>query len=423
MKRRTLWLIAGILGVTILVTLVLGGGGLALLLALSALFGQVPAVTSVLQAAGLVALGIGLGVPLAVQGWAGWQERRSRPFNPSQTRWFWLALLPLQLILVVLGAAVSLIPLAPIFLLPPIHALAMSIPPLLVLGLVGWGLRGRGGSRREATAGMASGGCLGMGLSLIGEILILFVVIVVAVMVVMITPGAAEQINELVKDMRNPAWQTDIAKMSSLILSPVVIANVFGILCIATPLIEETAKALAGGIVGFWVRPHPARAFLWGVAAGAGFALAENLFNGAAGGAESWVLGAVTRLGTTAMHCFTSGLVGWGCGQLWASRRPLRSLGAYAAAVFIHGLWNAAAIGMAFSSIAILAYAGDLIRVGLAGLVALTSVATLILLTLVFVVALPLIALRLASLEERRQVGEVGAPATSVPEPIEVSTL
>jgi hypothetical protein len=422
MEHRALWLIAGVLGVTILITLVLGGGGLALLLVLSPLFDQVPDVTSALQATALVTLGIGLGVPLAVQGWTGWQERPSRPFNPSQTRWFWLALLPLQLLLIALGAAVTLIPLAPTLLLPPIHAIAMGIPPLLVLGLMGWGLRGRGGSRREATAGMASGGCLGMGLSLIGEILVLFVVIVVAVIVAMTTPGVAERIDEIVGAM-DQMWQPDVTKMSDLILSPIVIANALGILCVAIPLIEEAAKALAGGIVGFWVRPHPARAFLWGVAAGAGFALAENLFNGAVGGAENWVVRAVTRMGTTAMHCFTSGLVGWGLGQLWTSRRPLRLLGAYAAAVFIHGLWNAAAIGMVFSSIAMLAYTGDLIRVGLAGLVALTSVAALILLTLVFVVTLPLIALRLASLEERPQASGVDAPAPSMPEPIGASTL
>ena len=45
--------------------------------------------------------------------------------------------------------------------------------------------------------------------------------------------------------------------------------------------------------MGVAYRPGPARALLWGVAGGAGFALAENLFNGALGGTEGWAPGAV----------------------------------------------------------------------------------------------------------------------------------
>jgi hypothetical protein len=133
------------------------------------------------------------------------------------------------------------------------------------------------------------------------------------------------------------------------------------------------------------------------VAGGAGFALAENLFNGALGGTEGWAPGAVARIGATAMHCFTSGLVGWGWGQLWTARRPLRLLGAYAAAVFIHGVWNAAAMGAALLSVAALAHEGDKLWQASAGLGTLMSLGLLAVLTVVFLLALVAAGQRLAA--------------------------
>jgi RsiW-degrading membrane proteinase PrsW (M82 family) len=179
-----------------------------------------------------------------------------------------------------------------------------------MLGLLGWGLGGNGGSRREIVAGMAGGGCLGMAISLVGEILVLVAVIVIIVIVAMATPDGLERMSSLSEQMQDPAWQADITNIAEFVLSPIVIASVLGAFCIPVPIVEETSKVLAGGVTGGWVRPLPARAFAWGVAAGAGFALAENLFNGAVGGVEGWVVGAVLRIGTTAMHCFASGLVG-----------------------------------------------------------------------------------------------------------------
>jgi hypothetical protein len=166
---------------------------------------------------------------------------------------------------------------------------------------------------------------------------------------------------------------------------------------IPIPLIEEIFKTLAAGVAARWARPDPARALLWGVAGGAGFALAENLFNGALGGTEGWAPGAVARIGATAMHCFTSGLVGWGWGQLWTERRPLRLLGAYAAAVFIHGVWNAAAMGTVLLSVGALAHEGDELWRASAGLGTLMLLGLLAVLTVVFLLALTTVGQRLAA--------------------------
>jgi RsiW-degrading membrane proteinase PrsW (M82 family) len=271
----------------------------------------------------------------------------------------------------------------------------MSIPSLLMLGLAGWGLRGTGGTRRDVVAGMTSGGCLGMGISMVAEIVVFIAVIVAVIVVVMLTPGGIARIYELSTNMDDPAWQADASNMINLLLSPAVVLPLFGILCVLVPLMEELFKTLAGAVAGHWIRPHPGRAFFWGVAAGAGFALAENLLNGAAGGAEAWAPLVVARVGTTAMHCLASGILGWGWGQLWTARRPLRLLGTYATAVTLHGLWNALAVSMGYASV-IASMQSEALWGSISGLVAIALMAILGLMTFSFFVALFLIARRLA---------------------------
>jgi RsiW-degrading membrane proteinase PrsW (M82 family) len=361
MRRRALWLIFGIAGGA-LVLLGVGGGLLALALLL-ALRGALTAAEA-LPVAGLMAFGLGLGVPVALQGWAGWQGCPSRPFNPPRTCWMCLALV----LLIGLGTIVTALSLAPALLLPPIHVLAMICPPLVVLWLVGRGLNGMGGSWRDVVAGMAGGGILGTTASLVCEGLIGFALIVVVLTVVQLLPGGAERISVLTRDFEDLAGRQDLAKLLELLLSPAVAISILGMFSVPVPLVEEFFKTMAAGVAFRWMRPRPGRAFLWGVAGGAGFALAENLFNGVLGGAQGWALGAMSRVAATTMHCFTGGLVGWGWGQLWTARRPLRLLGSYAVAVAIHGLWNAAAVGIALLGACTWVYEGDDGWIALAGL-------------------------------------------------------
>ena len=100
MWHRAVWLIASIAG-GILFLLGCVGGLLALVVILAG--GEALSVAQSLPVAGMMALGLGLGVPLVLHGWAGWQMRSSRPFRPSRVWWMWLALLALT----GLGTAVS----------------------------------------------------------------------------------------------------------------------------------------------------------------------------------------------------------------------------------------------------------------------------------------------------------------------------
>ncbi len=389
-QRRSLWLIVGLVG-GVLVLLCLGVGFPLLVWGLVHVGTLTTAET--LPAAAVVALGLGLGAPLMLHGWAGWQARPSHPFNPARVWGVWLALV----LLVGLGAAVSSLPVAPALWLPPIHVLAMALLPLAILWSVGRGLGGTGGSWREVIASIAGGGTLGAVGALVGEGLVGCALAAIVIAVILAVPGGMEQITALVAGLKDLAWQQDLTNLLRLLLSPVVAISALGMFSIPVPLVEEMCKGLAAGVVARWIRPHPARAFLWGVASGAGFALTENLFSGALGGAEGWALGAASRFGATMMHCFTGGLVGWGWGQLWTARRPFRLLIAYAVAVVVHGIWNAAGMGMVLLGAIALMNEGDVLQLTLVSFGTLVLLGVLGLLTLTFALALLLAARKLAA--------------------------
>jgi len=391
MRARMLWLVAIIAG-GVLALAGLGGGLLTLVWSLTFAGVQVTAAET-LPVAGMIAVGLGFGLPLAWHGVSGWRGRPSRPFDPSRVGLLWLA----WALLIGLGAAVSSLSLSPASWLPPVHVLTMSLPPLIVLWSVGRALRGVGGSWREVVAAMTGGGALSLGLSLVSELVVGFMLVVAATAVIWMMPGGEEQIAALSSNLQDPAWLADLSNWLELLLSPVIACSVLGMFSIPVPLIEEAFKTLATGVVARWVRPCPARAFLWGVAGGAGFALVENLFNGALGGAEGWAPGAVARLGATTMHCATGGLVGWGWGQLWTERRPLRLLGSYVAATVIHGVWNAATVSAALLSVGALAHEDDRVWLAITGLGILVVVGLLGVLTVSFVCTLPLVGRKLAT--------------------------
>ncbi len=381
MRSNTLWLILAIASLTVSV-LTCGGG--ALVLALSVVGGASQGVTSVLPLAGVLVLSVGLGVLLTVHGWAGWRGRPSRPFNPAHPWLPWL----LPPLLVGAGYLVVTLHAATAILLPPIHVLTMTLWPLAILWLVGWALRGKAGSWREVTASLAGASSVGFGAAFVAEVFVVLVLVTAATVGVLLLPGGPERVSALARELPGIAERQDITALLKLLLSPAFALSLLLTFSVPVPLIEETFKTLIAGLAGRWVRPSPARAFLWGVAGGAGFALVENLLGGSMSGTEEWAIGAVSRMGATAMHCFTGGLVGWGWGQLWATRRPWRLLGSYIVAVLVHGTWNGIAVGMVLVGISALAYGENVLWTILAGLAVVLLMGTLGLLTVVFLAAL-----------------------------------
>lgn len=113
-------------------------------------------------------------------------------------------------------------------------------------------------------------------------------------------------------------------------------------LAVVAPLAEELTKPLAA----LARRPRTARdAFLFGVAAGTGFAMIENVMYSSGwffGSLDGWLPVAVVRMLGAGLHAFGGGLVAWGVFQLRTGepgrwRRFWLSLWV---ALTAHGLWN-----------------------------------------------------------------------------------
>ncbi len=122
-------------------------------------------------------------------------------------------------------------------------------------------------------------------------------------------------------------------------------------LVIVAPVTEEFGKALGAR----WSRPSSSQdAFLTGVAAGAGFAVVENVLY-ALGGA--WVGGPWTaillgRLPGAAVHPLASGLVVLGWWE-WRNRRHRgRSARLIFGGIGVHALWNGSLVALAITEIA-----------------------------------------------------------------------
>jgi PrsW family intramembrane metalloprotease len=137
--------------------------------------------------------------------------------------------------------------------------------------------------------------------------------------------------------------------LQSLILKPWVIVIIVGYVAVMVPIIEETLKSIA--VWPFLRRGMtPAEAFLSGTLAGAGYALFEAMFLTQPG--QGWAETMLARVGASFVHVLTAGLSSWGLVQGFHYRRWERCILAALAAVMIHGLWNASAIGIGISSVA-----------------------------------------------------------------------
>lgn len=140
-------------------------------------------------------------------------------------------------------------------------------------------------------------------------------------------------------------------RITEILASPWVLLVLVDVSVVA-PLIEETGKALGARLA----RPAGRReAFLAGVAAGAGFAIVENVLYALAGAAFGgpWAAIVVARAMGAAVHPLASGLVvtGWWEAGHGGDRGAL-GRGLFAG-VGVHALWNGSVVALAVSETAI----------------------------------------------------------------------
>lgn len=364
--------------------LVGGGTGCVLLYLLLPLTYEGPDLLATsLTVASLAAMAVTLGFALAYQARASLRGLPSRTFQPPSARSLGL------LFLVCLIVGQGLISFAgrsrgTAILFPPFHVLAAACPALAILAFVA--KRTKAGSWRTVTLEVSHGALLATLGALTAELMVILALVIAVSMVVVFTPGGAERLMELSANLQDPVWLENPENLAQLVLSPAALFLIVLVFTLIAPLIEEFLKGLGVLLLGYRLRGR-AQALLWGVACGAGFALAEGLFNGSLA-LEGWSPIMLLRCAASLMHCVASGIMGLGWHQTLTSRRPWRLLAAYTAATGIHALWNAAAVGVALPSLLILDNPDDVFAQGLAGLIILGSLVLLVVLTVSVVVVL-----------------------------------
>jgi RsiW-degrading membrane proteinase PrsW (M82 family) len=173
---------------------------------------------------------------------------------------------------------------------------------------------------------------------------VLLIGFVLILMVGLQEPALGQILSEAASNPEAFATRATTDDLLPIVQNPWVITLALGFIIILVPLLEEGIKSLA-----IWPllrrKLTPLESFVSGVLAGLGFAFVEALLLTQPG--AYWVETMFARGGATMMHAFTAGLTCWGIGQVTSERQWKRAVGAYLLAVIMHGVWNAAAIGMA----------------------------------------------------------------------------
>ncbi len=285
--------------------------------------------------------------------WQGINIIRGRPSRPAATVFppsiVFGALLVLAL---TIGTATLAFQTLAAWLFPVWHFIAASCIPLIFLSYAARRL-GKTSDWRTLFASL-SWGALGVtSIVLVIELVVGTVCILLIAIVLMLDPEVRTLLDQLDPRTlleRDPA---NLASAIQILIHPWVIVVILVYFALIVPVIEEAFKTL---IVAFGdpARLTLARAILWGVGAGAGFALIENIFNTSALQIV-WALAMLMRVGATTMHIVNGVLMGRGWYAARVERRWSQLGIAFVISVLVHGLWNALTIALGTS----LAYAAS----------------------------------------------------------------
>ncbi len=216
------------------------------------------------------------------------------------------------------------------------------------------------------------------------ELALLLPVAAVALVALSLTPEGKTLLEALVNPMLSP--ETNADQIANLAGTPWMIALTLFYVALLVPLVEESLKTMGVWPLLFGARPSTGEGFLSGVLTGAGFALAEALFMPQPG--PLWLAGILMRVAGTVVHSFTGGLSCWGAVESLHVLSPWPFVRRFAAAVFLHGAWNAAIVLIWATT---LAFEADIpaVSYSLANSLTLSSSLALALLMVVAAIGLP----------------------------------
>ncbi len=232
--------------------------------------------------------------------------------------------------------------------LPPVHVLAIGLP---VLWLTYIGVRDLPLGSPQRTSGVfTSGLTLAPFLILVVEAAAVLAGILVFSLVMAFNPELADTINRLAEQLRAapPSAEAILRTLQPIVNNRFFIFAVIVFGAVIIPLIEEQIKP-----IGVWLlagrQLTPAEGYALGALSGAGYALVESLFLTSSG--QDWTIIILARIGTSAVHILTAGLMGWALATAWGEGRYLRLGAVYLLAVLIHGLWNGLTITNVFANL------------------------------------------------------------------------
>jgi hypothetical protein len=300
--------------------------------------------TMLVASVSVFVLSLPLGSAMAWQAWQSMQGRPSRPFCPRRV----LVAVALFAIAVVVGQWAAIRPPLDLILLPGAHVVATALPPLIIVGLVARSLAGAARGRHILLQ-LGSGAFLSTLVAMILEVLLIIGLVFAAAVVVAMQAGGEDLLQGLAQRFADPSFLQDSAQLAELARSPWVWATLLVVASGAIPLIEESVKTAGVGLM-LYRKPAREEAYLWGLAGGAGFAMAESALNSVLG-LSGWATAVLMRVPASLMHCFTGALMGLAWHAAFVRRRWLRGLGLFAVCLTLHGLWNALTVAMGLLSL------------------------------------------------------------------------
>lgn len=287
--------------------------------------------------ASLVAVGVGLGAPLAWAALRSWQRRPSPALHLPPAWWLGLSFIGLLLLgQLVMGTRLNLL------LIPPLHVAVSLLPPLLVIAAVAPPLQraGAGLTRRTLASQFSFGGLAGALLAILAESALAMGVFLLAGAGAALLPGGLDNIERLAAELQSGVWMGDPMALLGRLLSPGFVLGLGLLVAVAIPLLEEFIKSLGAPISGLMQgRLTRGQAFAAGVIAGAGFSFLEALFYAAQQLPHTWAIGVVVRALTVVIHSAATGLFALGWYEV-AAGRPARFFPYAAGGVAIHAVWN-----------------------------------------------------------------------------------
>ncbi len=189
-------------------------------------------------------------------------------------------------------------------------------------------------------------------LAVIAEYLVVGVGLIVLGVLVLAHPELRSVLAHLKNQLNNVSdLQSAVTILAPYLENPLILGTITLFFAGIGPMIEEAVKPLAIWFLGKRLR-SPSEGFALGALCGAGFALLEGLL-AASGSPNMWAVGMAGRAVSSLMHITASGIMGWGIASVRLEKHYVRLVGAYLAAVLIHGSWNGSIILMVFGSLQI----------------------------------------------------------------------